>query len=583
MPPQAADPRAAFATPVEALWLEVGFGGGEQALAQVAANPGRRPDRLRGVRERAVLPAVRGWCRRAGRPRRRCRPTCASGRRMRGTCWRLLPEAALDRLFLMFPDPWPKARHAKRRFVHPAMLPVVARVLRPGGEWRIATRRPDLPGLGARRSSPDRRCSTLPPPATSAPTAGPARATRPRPCARAGSRSTGRATSLSGRCRPASPLPVPAPGPALGVPARVDRRFGGHCWRSRRLLLGALLFLSVTRRRRRLARPITASTRWRAGSRGLRCRAGETEALWRVEDEAGARSGTGRPPTRTARCGCRGAAGSGCCVGARRRADAGRERRRPWAGASPRASSSSSPASRRRSSFFWSGDPAVGAVPAGPGDPPLPPVAAWLQGVRRPARPGCGADGTAWSVPGDALGGRVLLAELARRLGAGAARRWPTAPGAARALRSWPTRIRRAGRRLRRVARAAAPVSAAVVLAHGTTDTVPRHAAGALPRGARRGSSTSCAPGRRGRATPPVLLAPLPPADGARRGCWGADRSPRGSCRWKARRAWMLRMGIASSGPLPAPGRGLGPRRSARRRPGPLPSSACCRAATWRR
>jgi tRNA (guanine-N7-)-methyltransferase len=39
----------------------------------------------------------------------------------------------------MFPDPWPKARHAKRRFVHPALLPELARVLRPGGEWRIAT------------------------------------------------------------------------------------------------------------------------------------------------------------------------------------------------------------------------------------------------------------------------------------------------------------------------------------------------------------------------------------------------------------------------------------------------------------
>jgi tRNA (guanine-N7-)-methyltransferase len=50
-----------------------------------------------------------------------------------------LPAAALDRLFLLFPDPWPKARHAKRRFIHPAMLPVVARVLKPGATWRIAT------------------------------------------------------------------------------------------------------------------------------------------------------------------------------------------------------------------------------------------------------------------------------------------------------------------------------------------------------------------------------------------------------------------------------------------------------------
>ena len=52
---------------------------------------------------------------------------------------RLLPDACLDRLFLLFPDPWPKARHAKRRFVHPAMLPLLARVLKPGAEWRVAS------------------------------------------------------------------------------------------------------------------------------------------------------------------------------------------------------------------------------------------------------------------------------------------------------------------------------------------------------------------------------------------------------------------------------------------------------------
>jgi tRNA (guanine-N7-)-methyltransferase len=52
---------------------------------------------------------------------------------------RSLADAALSKLFLMFPDPWPKARHAKRRFVHPMMLPEVARVLVPGGEWRIAS------------------------------------------------------------------------------------------------------------------------------------------------------------------------------------------------------------------------------------------------------------------------------------------------------------------------------------------------------------------------------------------------------------------------------------------------------------
>ena len=133
-----ADPRAAFSAPVDEVWLEVGFGGGEHALAQVAANPGAGLiasevfenglcsllSRLvpEGGEETAPLPGnLLVWD--------------ADARRLLA----MLPAASLDRLFLMFPDPWPKARHAKRRFVHPALLPVVARVLKPGAEWRIAT------------------------------------------------------------------------------------------------------------------------------------------------------------------------------------------------------------------------------------------------------------------------------------------------------------------------------------------------------------------------------------------------------------------------------------------------------------
>jgi tRNA (guanine-N7-)-methyltransferase len=50
-----------------------------------------------------------------------------------------LPEASLDRLYLMFPDPWPKARHAKRRFVHPDIVALAASRLKPGAEWRAAS------------------------------------------------------------------------------------------------------------------------------------------------------------------------------------------------------------------------------------------------------------------------------------------------------------------------------------------------------------------------------------------------------------------------------------------------------------
>lgn len=137
-PAAAAVPRAAFATPVEALWLEIGFGGGEHALALREAHPGI------GLIASEVF--ENGLCSLLARlvpeggeaaaplpPNLRLWPEDA--RRLLA----LLPAGAVDRLFLMFPDPWPKARHAKRRFVHPAMLPVVARVLRPGAEWRIAS------------------------------------------------------------------------------------------------------------------------------------------------------------------------------------------------------------------------------------------------------------------------------------------------------------------------------------------------------------------------------------------------------------------------------------------------------------
>lgn len=50
-----------------------------------------------------------------------------------------LPAASVGRVWLLHPDPWPKNRHAKRRFVNPGPLAMVRRVLRPGGEFRIAT------------------------------------------------------------------------------------------------------------------------------------------------------------------------------------------------------------------------------------------------------------------------------------------------------------------------------------------------------------------------------------------------------------------------------------------------------------
>lgn len=51
----------------------------------------------------------------------------------------VMPDACLDVIYVLYPDPWPKARHHKRRLIQHAMLAEVARVLKPGGIFRFAT------------------------------------------------------------------------------------------------------------------------------------------------------------------------------------------------------------------------------------------------------------------------------------------------------------------------------------------------------------------------------------------------------------------------------------------------------------
>lgn len=120
------------------LWLEVGFGGGEHSLAQIAAEP--------AVAYVACEVFANGICSLLSRlVPEGGEATAPLPDNLR--LWdddardliRALPDASLARLFLMFPDPWPKLRHAKRRFVHPSLLPELARVLAPGAEWRIAS------------------------------------------------------------------------------------------------------------------------------------------------------------------------------------------------------------------------------------------------------------------------------------------------------------------------------------------------------------------------------------------------------------------------------------------------------------
>jgi tRNA (guanine-N7-)-methyltransferase len=149
---RSAEPLAAFAPGLRRLWLEVGFGGGEHALAQIAAHPDTAliacevfDNGICSLLSRLVPAGPATEHPRAGHPPPLWEATAPLPGNLR--LWpedarvllRALPDASLNRLFLLFPDPWPKARHAKRRFVHPMLLAELARVLTPGAMWRVAS------------------------------------------------------------------------------------------------------------------------------------------------------------------------------------------------------------------------------------------------------------------------------------------------------------------------------------------------------------------------------------------------------------------------------------------------------------
>ncbi len=133
-----ADPCAAFTAPVRELWLEIGFGGGEHALAQVAANPQAGLIACE-VFENGLCSLLTRLVPEGGEATAPLPDNLAVWDQDARLLIGQLPDACLDCAFLLFPDPWPKARHAKRRFVNPSMLPVMARVLKPGAAWRIAS------------------------------------------------------------------------------------------------------------------------------------------------------------------------------------------------------------------------------------------------------------------------------------------------------------------------------------------------------------------------------------------------------------------------------------------------------------
>ena len=125
------DPGTLFARPVREVWLEVGFGAGEHLLEQAAAN---RDVGLIGCEPyvTGVVRMVRGL---------------VDAKLDNIRLWRddarllidRLDEASLSRVFVLFPDPWPKTRHHKRRFISAPVLERLAAVMRDDAELRVAT------------------------------------------------------------------------------------------------------------------------------------------------------------------------------------------------------------------------------------------------------------------------------------------------------------------------------------------------------------------------------------------------------------------------------------------------------------
>jgi tRNA (guanine-N7-)-methyltransferase len=147
--PASLDPGSLFPSRPAEVWLESGFGGGEHLLHQARSHPevgfiGAEPfvngvAKLLGVVADERLANIRVWD---------------------DDATRLLPALgpeSIARVYLLYPDPWPKRRQRKRRFLSDENLAALARVMKPGAELRFATDIDDYAGWALARafSSPD--------------------------------------------------------------------------------------------------------------------------------------------------------------------------------------------------------------------------------------------------------------------------------------------------------------------------------------------------------------------------------------------------------------------------------------------
>ncbi len=125
------DPQSLFPSPVETIVMEIGFGAGEHMIAAAAARP--------ATGFIGVEPFVNGMARAVSEIDRLGLRNIRLYDDDAGALMDRMPPSRIDCVELPFPDPWPKRRHWKRRFVRQRNLDRVARVLRPGGIFVVAT------------------------------------------------------------------------------------------------------------------------------------------------------------------------------------------------------------------------------------------------------------------------------------------------------------------------------------------------------------------------------------------------------------------------------------------------------------
>lgn len=117
------------------IWLEVGFGGGEHLVHMAASHP--------QVNIIGAEPFINGVAMLLGKIRAADVTNLAVHPGDARDLMDVLPEGCIAKAFLNYPDPWPKRRHHRRRFVTAEHLVPLARVMAPGAELRVAT---DIPG-----------------------------------------------------------------------------------------------------------------------------------------------------------------------------------------------------------------------------------------------------------------------------------------------------------------------------------------------------------------------------------------------------------------------------------------------------